>query len=301
MSKVLEWLWDVAVEMILNELGFTQNLSEGKVWPRVWWVGCGLLNMLPIHAAGYHDATPPRSVIDRVMSSYTTTVQSLAYARERVSRFHPQKALLVGMPNTPDQKNLPFVEAEIIELRLLLGSRMETTVLHEPVRAEVLSTISEYTVVHLSCHGYTSLSNPSQSRLLLSDWKISPLTVSDLMALKVESGQVVYLSACNTARSQDLMLLDESIHLVSAVQLAGYPSVVGTLWQVTDKDSPEVARNVYARMFGGGDKLDPRHAAEGLHWAVKNLREKTRKPPAGFSRKLPSDPLVWSPYIHFGI
>ena len=86
MKVILEWLWDVAVKPVLDELGFTQIPQLDEVWPRVWWVGSGLLNILPIHASGYHDSTPPQTALDRVISSYAPTVKSLAYARERGSK-----------------------------------------------------------------------------------------------------------------------------------------------------------------------------------------------------------------------
>ena len=72
-----------------------------------------------------------------------------------------------------------------------------------------------------------------------------PLTVSDLTSLNIESAKLAYLSACHTSTMRDFHLLDESISLSSAVQLSGYPSVVGSLWQVRDSHSAEVARDVY--------------------------------------------------------
>jgi hypothetical protein len=106
-TAVLEWLWDVAVNPVLNELGFTQK-PRGDAWPRVWWVGCGLLNILPIHAAGYHDSIPPKTALDRVISSYASTVKSLSYAQERLAGINQlslkEKAILVTMPTTPEKK-----------------------------------------------------------------------------------------------------------------------------------------------------------------------------------------------------
>ena len=49
----------------------------------------------------------------------------------------------------------------------------------------------------------------------------------------------------NAARTNDLQLLDESINLSSAMQLAGYPSMVRTLWQVNDCDAAELSQDVY--------------------------------------------------------
>ena len=93
------------------------------------------------------------------------------------------------------------------------------------------------------------------------------------------------------------MMLDESINLCSAIQLTGYPSVVGTLWQATDRHSAEVARDVYSWMSQGGDTLDSGRSAEGLHRAIGILRDKTSRVP-GFARKVLNDPLVWASYIH---
>ena len=120
MNDVLEWLWNVAVRPVLDELGFTQMPAQGETWPRVWWVGSGLLSILPIHASGYHDSTPPETALDRVISSYAPTLKSLAYSRERAAKTDQvtlkEKAILVSMPTTPDQLSLPFVKIEVENL-----------------------------------------------------------------------------------------------------------------------------------------------------------------------------------------
>ena len=305
-GRILEWLWDAAVGPALTELGFIQVPPGNRGWPRVWWVSSGLLNWLPIHAAGYHESksSPPNTAIDRVISSYTPTIKALAYARERkqgIKTSLGQNAALIGMPKTPDLKDLPFVESELKALQELLPSQIQTTVVQSPTRDKVLSTIRDHQVVHFACHGLSSV-DPAQSKLALTDWKTMPLTVLDLTALNVQSGQFAYLSACHTANTRDVRLLDESINLASAIQLAGYPSVVGTLWTVSDQHSAEVAREVYASMLvdDHGFKMDPQKAASGLHWAARRLRDDTRTIP-GFSRKVPSNPHVWAPYIHLGI
>ena len=302
MNSVLEWLWDVAVEPVLTELGFTQTPSDGN-WPRLWWVGCGLLNILPLHAAGYHNSFPRRTALDRVISSYTPTVKALAYAWERstkVESIQDQKCLVIGMPKTPEQKDLPHSAKEIEELQKLIPSIAQIKIIQLPTKADVLSSLPHHQIIHLCCHGHASAHDPSKSKLFLNDWKTAPLTVSDLMSLNIQSSQFAYLSACQTSRTKDLSLLDESINLSSAVQLAGYPSVVGTLWQINDESSVEVAKDVYSWMLQGGEKFNTRLSAEGLHRAVRNLRDKTCSIP-GFSRKVSSDPLVWGPYIHLGV
>jgi CHAT domain-containing protein len=94
--------------------------------------------------------------------------------------------------------------------------------------------------------------------------------------------------------------LDESITLSSAMLLAGYPSVVGSLWRVEDEYCPTVTKEVYRCMLGEDEKLDIRRSAEGLHRAVRCLREKTTRAP-GFQINAPSKPLVWASFIHLGV
>jgi CHAT domain-containing protein len=276
--------------------------SNDEAWPRVWWVGCGLLNILPIHAAGYHDSTLPNTALDRVISSYISTVKSLAYAREREARTDraalKEKAILVAMATTPEKYSLPFVETEIKNLKMLLfNASIDTTVMQRPTRAEVLSQLPKHAIVHFACHGYPA-DDPSQSSLLLEDWKTASLTVSDLVSLNIESAKMAYLSACHTSTTRDIRLLDESISLSSAIQLSGYPSVVGSLWQVIDSHSAEVAKDIYAWILDGGNGLDTQRSAEGLHRAIRILRGKTRTASRSI---MMNDPLVWAPYIHIGI
>ena len=298
MDHVLQSLWDCGVKTILDDLGFSQPPPPGRMWPRIWWVGNGLLSVLPIHAAGYHDSDPPQTVLDRVVSSYASTVKSLAYATERASKAGQLEvstnAILFGMRTTPDEEDLPFVEKEINQIKdLLEKASVSTAIEMHPTKLDALSKLPKYAIAHFACHGY-SASDPSESSLLLHDWKTAPLTVSDLVSLNIESAQFAYLSACHTSAMRDLRLLDESINLSSAIQLCGYPRVVGSLWHVKDVNSANIARDVYEWILDGDCGFDSRRSAEGLHKAVRQLRERTR-----IVRK--HDPLAWAPFIHVGL
>ncbi|MER5540630.1 CHAT domain-containing protein [Streptomyces mirabilis] len=108
---------------MLNELGYdgVPAVEDGDCdegWPRVWWAPGGPLGLLPLHAAGYHtdsaDDPHRRTVMDRIVSSYTPTVRSLRYARERTLSPAAVRSLIVAMPTTPGLPNhgrLRFVEA----------------------------------------------------------------------------------------------------------------------------------------------------------------------------------------------
>ena len=82
--QVLAWLWDNATGPVLYALGHYGQPAPGEPRPRLWWIPGGLLAMLPVHAAGHHTRPPDpdrRTVMDRVISSYTPTIGALAHAR----------------------------------------------------------------------------------------------------------------------------------------------------------------------------------------------------------------------------
>ena len=93
--QVLAWLWDNAAGPVLDALGYREPPPAGQPWPRLWWVPGGLLSLLPIHAAGHHTSPPDpgcRTVMDRVISSYTPTIGALAHARATSAAPVPAKS-----------------------------------------------------------------------------------------------------------------------------------------------------------------------------------------------------------------
>ncbi len=307
MAEVLGWLWDVAAEPILDALGFRQSPAVGAPWPRLWWAPGGLLGLLPIHAAGHHADHSPgqegtRTVMDRVISSYTPTIRALRYARQHERRpADPIRALVVAMPVTPGLPGgspLPNVPAEISAVRALLP---DPVILTEPVsagtvpadvlptRANVFRYLPQCAISHFACHGASHASDPSQSLLLLHDHETAPLTVSSLAPVQHDQLQLAYLSACRTAYTADTDLLDEAIHLTSAFQLAGSRHVIGTLWEIQDTTASTVAATFYAGLGTATGSLDADRAARSLHHAVRMIRD-----------TYPRLPFLWAAYLHVG-
>ncbi len=315
---VLEWLWDVAAGPVLHALGYDTE-PEGDEWPRVWWSPGGLLGQLPLHAAGYHDDPfgSRRTVMDRVVSSHTPTVRALRYAREQSVRHEHEAdaqegALVVAMPTTPGQVPLPFAAAEVDRVR---GYMPDAVVLTEadpafsttsealavPTRARVLEYLLGASIAHFACHGYTDHRDPSQSRLLLHDHAEDPLTVAELGAARLDRARLAYLSACGTASTIAVNLLDEALHVASAFQLAGFPHVVGTLWEVNDQVCATVADLFYAHLRREDDEaIDPARAAHALHAAVREVRDGADLQDVlpGWDRA--AAPWWWAPYLHTG-
>ena len=301
MSQVLGWLWDTAAGPVLQALGHDSAPSAGEEWPRVWWAPGGLLGLLPIHAAGHHlEDQGRRAVMERVISSYTPSVRALRYAREhaRADDGAPDRSLIVAMPTTPGLTGgeLPCVSAEVSRLRAMLPDPVLLSEPepggppgHLPTKANVLAQLPACTIAHFACRGAASPGNPSQGQLVLRDYATDPLTVASLAPVNLSRARLAYLSACHTAAiAPTNRLVDEAIHLVMAFQLAGFPSVVGTLWESAKPTAASVAAAFYAlRTSGGG--LDTGRAAVALHHAVRDRRDLH-----------PARPFLWAGYLHAG-
>ncbi|EED11433.1 hypothetical protein TSTA_080440 [Talaromyces stipitatus ATCC 10500] len=59
--ELLQWLWDVVTEPVLNALGYIDRPSSDQ-WPHFWWIPTDLLTRFPPHAAGYHDRASGQTV-----------------------------------------------------------------------------------------------------------------------------------------------------------------------------------------------------------------------------------------------
>ena len=318
LSQTLRWLWDTAAGPILDALGYRAWPARDMPCPRLWWAPGGLMGLLPIHAAGHHDdpdGPGKRTVIDRVVSSYTPTITALRHARRHhrtpSGQGAPTEVLIVAMPTTPGlpgHGRLSFVPEEARMLASRLPGAITLTepdpaddsgpsgAAHDPDtttpnRANVLTRLASCSAAHFACHGANDPADPSGSRLLLHDHREAPLTVSALASVRLDHARLAYLSACNTALSTHIQLIDEAIHLTSAFQIAGYPHVIGTLWAIDDRVAVQIADSFYAKIIGEepGPALNASDAAVALHEAVRKVRD-----------AFPTTPSLWASHIHAG-
>jgi tetratricopeptide (TPR) repeat protein len=290
-TAALEWLWDVVAEPVLNALGHRDTPTAGQPWPRVWWCPTGPLTILPLHAAGRHDLQGGRSVLDRVVSSYTPTLRALADVRIRAQPAGSRRLLLIALPNTPGQQRLPAVAAEQAHLTGLFNAEQRSVLLDAAAtRSAILSGLSTHAWVHASCHGDQNLADPTRGGLLPYDWDSAGyVSVLDITASEHPGGEFVFLSACKTATG-GVANLDEAINLAAALQYAGWRHVIATLWSVWDTVASEITSSVYPHLVRNGH-LDPTHAALALHHTLRNYRDR------GEHRSQPSR---WAPFLHTG-
>ncbi|GKZ32885.1 hypothetical protein AbraIFM66950_002571 [Aspergillus brasiliensis] len=269
----LSWLWEHYVAPIVDAI--ERRMPEKVSRPRIWWIGTGVANALPFHAACM--TVPPRTL---------STVES----RPLTS---PASVVIVAMPTTPQGHPLPGVEAEIAAVQQAAGSLYRIQIQQHPGSEDVLQAIQETDIVHFACHGFCDPVDPSESHLLLQNNRSSlpvadPLSVKRISEVALRQARIAFLSACSTAQATAHRLTDEAIHLASAFQVAGFGHVIASLRSADDAACAALARAFYgflaqepARLFSN------RSVAEALHDAMLEVRKTER-------------PSVWASFVHYG-
>lgn len=208
------------------------------------------------------------------MSSYNSSIKSIIHSRRRpVVQSTSSQALLVAIEHTPEQVRLPYAIKEVEIIRNLIKSMDMDPIEPGRRKQDVISYLPQCKIFHFAGHGYTDDEDPSRSHLLLEDGKNDTLTVATLleMNLREYSPFLAYLSACGTGRIKDEKFFDESIHLISVYQLAGFRHVIGTLWEVNDEACVDIARITYEGMRDRG--MSDESVCWSLYRASRELRD----------------------------
>lgn len=294
--RVLRWLWDTITKPVLDHLGYTATPPDGQPWPRIYWCPVDIATFLPLHAAGNHPGVNHTSsdthdtVIDRVVSSYTPSTRALLHTLNRRPPTGTNRALIIAVPDAPNAPPLLGVNLEATELTQLIPTAT-TLPSHggEATHDTVLAALPAYEVAHFACHGLADWGDPTSSRLILHDHRTHPLTVADIARLHLTNAHLAYLSACSTTDTNPKHV-DEATHLTAAFQLAGYSSVIGTLWPINDHAATTITRHVYNHLtHHGASPPQPHLAAHALHHATRHHRDTH-----------PNQPTQWSAHIHTG-
>lgn len=294
-NEVIEWTWETIAEPVLRALDLTTPADHGGPVPRLWWCPTGMAAFLPLHAAGRHNpeqGSMALSVLDLTAPSYTPSVRVLLRQRRQAasaantayygmllvavdsSPLHPQAPALTGV-----QRDIEHARARFSDLTVLAG---EDATVHRTLREMV-----GHPYVHFSCHGVQNLNAPFDGHLVLHD---GVLTVDRIADQHLPDARLAFVSACETFRG-GTRLPDEAISLAAALQLAGYPHVVATQWQVSESFTDTVAEAFYdaaLRSDGGGNTPGIAEAAHALRNAVLRARA------SGASA------FHWAPFIHTG-
>ncbi|KAG8761817.1 hypothetical protein FRC11_012897 [Ceratobasidium sp. 423] len=287
---ILKMLWHDLTKPVIEFLGYQPyaqpTLSRGGL-PRITWCTTGPLAFLPLHASGCYDQ-PGEKLFNYAISSYTPTVSAmLSSVVSRPSIIKCTSLLAVGLEATPGCNNLPNIVPELNNIRRHSGELDRYTQLEgsSATIEAVLAAMETHDWVHLACHAHQAGQKPSESGFFLQNGE---LTLATITQRAFKNKGLAFLSACQTAAGDEI-IADEAVHLASGMLMAGYPSVIATMWSIMDADAPLIADIVYGLLR---DKcMDCTDAAWALHAAVSILRAEVGE--KAFGR--------WIPFIHVGI
>jgi CHAT domain-containing protein len=185
-----------------------------------------------LHAAGIYSGPGQDCLSNYVVSSYTPTLSALINARnerEQLNQGHGADTLLVCVPETSGLSSLPSARLEATVIEEILPSIGLTALTDDKaIVSNVLEKLPSVGILHLACHGHQSQDNPLSSGFSLHDGR---LRLEQLMQLHMPQAQLAYLSACETA-STDEYQPDEVINLAATMLFVGFKSVIATMWYV---------------------------------------------------------------------
>ncbi|KZP15435.1 hypothetical protein FIBSPDRAFT_750217 [Athelia psychrophila] len=287
-SLTLSRVWEHILKPIFTEVGIPlQRIQDQVPTNRIFWYLTSPLNSIPIHAAG--------PVSQLVVSSYVTTLSSLAEAQRRQSRVISGAPMLlaISQPDTPGKPPIPHATDEVdtvMQTALAAGwpeGKLQRLDRAQATIDEVSTALNTCNWVHFACHSMQHASDGMESAFVLHDGR---LTLSLIAAKRLPSARFAFLSGGQSA----LGLEDspgEAIHLAAGMQFAGFSSVIAIMSGIWDEDAPIVAKHTYGYLLRNGlDKVDLTEAAAALNYAISRLRE---------------DPTVtverWAPFVYYGV
>ncbi|CCO34723.1 hypothetical protein BN14_08830 [Rhizoctonia solani AG-1 IB] len=283
-GPVLADLWYNIVKPILSYLGYLNNPPIDEL-PHITWCPTGALSFLPLHAAGDYEQ-PQSRVFDHVVSSYTPTLAALLAYNPTEPAYVP-RMLAIGQEATPGHSPLPNITQELGHIK----NRTQDKVIYSQLTGDqatttaVLDAMEQYDWIHFACHARQNISDPTRSGFYLHDDALDLAAVNQRF---FKNKGLAFLSIRQTEMG-DEKLPDEVIHLASGMMIAGYPSVIATMWSVMDDDAPFVTDKIYGQLMKSR-KVGNGEAGRALHRAMAALREKVGE--KEFRR--------WVPYIHIG-
>lgn len=131
--------------------------------------------------------------------------------------------------------------------------------------------------LHIATHGITDSAFPRVSRLIMAD---RGLLVAEIFNIPMDA-DLVTLSACRTGLGK-ITEGDEVVGLSRAFFYAGTPSLIVSMWSVSDESTAELMREFYNNLVKGNTKAEALREAE-----------------LAVMKKRPS-PFYWAPFVLLG-
>jgi CHAT domain-containing protein len=207
-----------------------------------------------LHYVPFHALYNGEYLIDRFDVSYAPSSAVLKLCRDKhaAARASEERAeasngdLLIALG--VKEAGTPNIEQEIEWLAALYPNSLKLTG-SQATLENLLEAAPRARYLHLASHGYFRRDNPMFSFLKLAGAKLHFYSLLDLR-LKAE---MVTLSACHTGVNK-VFPGDELHGLVRGFLYAGTPSLVASLWAVSDLSTAEFMKEMYSQLRSGATK-----------------------------------------------
>ena len=229
LASFLRKLWYQIVSPIVSCLQMSHPSQS-----RIWCCPSAEFSTLPLHAAGPY-RKGQHNLSQLYISSYTPTLTALIRARRHDpsnSTTDHKHLIAIGRAQAAGESELVSVGAELDDIHQSINGLATFTRIDgdESRISRVVEELGMNEWVHFACHGLPNQQRPFESAFALHD---GHFTVQRIIGCEFKNPEFVYLSACHTTVG-DEESPDEVIHLASAMQFAGFRSVIGTMWAVDD-------------------------------------------------------------------
>ncbi len=203
------------------------------------------LHFLPFQALIMPDG---RFMIEKYNLFYAPSASVYTFCLEK--EHHPAKqflAMAIGELGLGDFTDLPGTKMEVKQIQQVYN---DITVKYEGESTETFAknNATLYKYIHFATHGMLDAQQPLYSYLLFAPTETDDgfLTVNEIFGLNLNAS-LVTLSACQTGLG-DLSNGDELIGLSRAFLYAGTPSVIVSLWSVTDMPTALLMKSFYQNL-----------------------------------------------------
>ncbi len=217
---------------------------------KVIFVPQGSLFLVPFAAL---QDSQGKYLIEKYTISIAPSIQVLSLTSKSPNSTTSQQPLVIGNPFPMPQElsSLPGAETEALAIAKLLN--VEALIKAKATEATVLEKMPQANIIHLATHGLFDEKQGLQSALAFVAGANNNgiLTALEILDLKLKA-DIAVLSACDTGRGQ--ITGDGVIGLSRAFMAAGVPSVVISLWAVSDESTAALMKEFYTQKQTAPDK-----------------------------------------------
>lgn len=238
----------------------------------------GALHYLPIQALARVKNGQPEFLIERKQVVSLTRTSDFSELKTQV-RKGQGTAVCFGNPD----ESLPGAELEVGQLKRLFPDA--SVFLREQATEDQLLKATGIKFLHLATHGILDKSNPDLSYLVMAgSGDKAKLTRYEIIGgLDLSETRLVTLSACQTALGEK-NAGNEVTSIAESFWAAGAPSVLASLWEVSDEATQSFMLSFYGQLKTG------QSVGKALQSAQVDL---LRNPKYGH-------PYYWAPFVLWG-